>query len=235
MKEKDAIKLIGIIHNAKKCEKKLIEFGNARNNKPRVLPPNSKEYELYIDWVKTLSDLIDDIEKTKYLFDENDCLKIKDFFNQSLSIPTKYEEIVQEIDWNKHQKKDRGIITLRMLLDAFRDKQTHSISCEKEAEYKLFCLVADEIILTDLFNIVSTTINHRTQILTDNEKELLIKLDSDNIVMFYKIQEMFSTPEYKEMMNSLDDSVYGEHKKRFQEFTDLKINKDNIKLEKKDN
>jgi len=234
MKEKDAIKLIGIIKNAKRCEKKLIEFGAARDNKPRVLDIKSKEYLLYEEWAKSLSDLIDDIENAKYLFNEEDCLKLKEYFNRELTIPEKYEYIVNEINWKKHQSKSRKIVTLRMLLDAFRDKKTHSISCEKEAEYKLFCLVVDEIILLELFNLCRNVINNKTQKLTVDEQELLLKSDSDTIVGFYKIQEIFCSSEYQKLVENLDDKVYGECKDTFKKFQNFKITKDNIVLDKKD-
>lgn len=234
MREKDAIKLIGIIKNAKRCEKKLIEFGTARDNKPRVLDIKSKEYLLYEEWAKSLSDLIDDIEKAKYLFNEEYFLKLKECFNREITIPEKYEYIANEINWKKHQNKARKIVTLRMLLDAFRDKKTHSISCEKEAEYKLFCLVVDEIILLDLFNLCSNVINNKTQNLTLEEQELLLKADSDTIVRFCKIQEMFCTSEYQKLVDDLDDNVYGECKERFKEFKNFKLTKENIALDKKD-
>lgn len=234
MREKDAIKLIGIVKNAKRCEKKLIEFGNARDNKTRVLDIKSKEYLLYEEWAKSLSDLIDDIEKAKYLFDQEDCLKLKEYFNRGVTIPEKYDYIVKEINWKKHQNKAGKIVTLRMLLDAFRDKKTHSITCEKEAEYKLFCLVVDEIILLDLFNLCISLINNKTQKLTLEEQELLLKSDSDTIVRFYKIQEIFCSSEYQKLIDNLDDNVYGKCKDTFRKFKNFKITKENIVLDKKD-
>ena len=234
MREKDAIKLIGIIKSAKRCEKKLIEFGNARDNKPRVLDIKSKEYLLYEEWAKSLSDLIDDIENAKYLFDEEDCLKLKEYFNREVMIPEKYEYIVKEINWKKHQSKERKRVSLRILLDAFRDKKTHSISCEKEAEYKLFCLVVNEVILLDLFNICRNLINNKTEKLTLEEQELLLKSDSDTIVRFYKIQEIFCSSEYQKLVDNLDDNVYGKCKDTYKKFQNFKITKENIVLDKKD-
>lgn len=232
MSDKDIIKFIGIVKNANECQKKLIKFGEERTGKPRVLDVDSEAYYLYEEWAISLSNLIDDIEKTKYLFDLNLYNELEKYFDSIIKIDDKYLNIASEIDWNNYKKTRRNKITLRILLDAFRDKKTHSIKYDKEAEYKLFCLNVDEIILVELFNLCGQIINAKINKMTCDERSKFVKLSSDIIVKFYKIQEFFSNSAFQKAMGSLDDKVFKQQKDIYNNFLNSKLNKNNIVLEK---
>lgn len=218
MKSKDIIKLLGIKKSACDCDNKLSKFANLRNGKPLILDVKSVEYSLYKDWVISLSNLIDDIKNAKYLFDDELYNTMKNFCDSSLELPDKYNYIANEIKWDNYKKSEKGIVTIRILLDAFRDKMTHSIKYDKEAEYKLFCLIVNEIIMINLHNLCLQVINDKLKKLTFKEKEMMVKLDSDIVVQIHKLQEFSSNVNFIKFTENLDDEMYGGVKKNYFDF-----------------
>lgn len=118
---------------------------------------------LFDDWAISLSNIIDDIEHSKEKFDDGLYNELETYFNSEIQVDKKYISIANEIKWDKYNKSRRNKITLRLMLDAFRDKKTHSIKNDSEVEYKLFYLSVTETNLIALFNCCSKMIDDRTK------------------------------------------------------------------------
>lgn len=230
LKNKDFIKLCQIKQKAQKCEKKFIEFAKARNKKPKTLNINSKEYNLYQEWAKLLYDLIVSIERTSYLFDVNECKVLENYYYKDLFVPNEYLYLKENLNYSNRKKSTEShIISLKFLLKAFRDSETHSENYEVKAGYQLFFLLVDEIILLELNKLVANVLNAKLDSLTFEEKNLLVSVDRDNLLYFYNIKNQFCTPEIEKLMNILDNNTYYEHKKRFEDFKNFVPTQDKIK------
>ena len=218
MNKRDFIRLININKNAKECKEKFIRYANEKDDKISNIFESSKKQMLYNEWVVAVSNLIDDIKNTNYLFDGHLYSEMEKYFNSTIS-DNRYYKFIGDKNYR-----------IRDLLDSVRDRKTHSVKTDREIEYKLFYLIIDENVMIKLFNYCARMIDKKIENLSFEDCEKLIKSDADIIIKLYKLQEYFNQPCLKKLVESLDDKKFKGHKEQYNKFINFKFDENSIFL-----
>lgn len=230
MNNNDAYKINGILNQIKRCKENFEKYKNEKDYYFQNILEKSQKQFLFDEWAVSLYNLVNDIEKSKDLFDEKLYLEMNNYYNSKIIIDDKYKYLIDEINWTKYSKKFRNKVSLRLLLESFRSKETHSIKDDKKEEYLLFSLSVNEKILFTLFNLCIKLVNDKMNQISLEDKKNIVRNNNNVIINFYKLQNQFCSNEFKELINSLDEKKFKEQKEMFNNFLNFKVTKDNIKI-----